>query len=93
MTAARLDEVVARYREEIAEVDRDLVALVGRRLDLVRALHRYKGEQGIPVRDPERERWLVEHLQEANEGALSAQGVEELVRFVLELVREEQARG
>jgi chorismate mutase len=88
-----VDAVVQQHRDEIAALDRRLVETVNARIREVQALHRYKGEQGIPVRDPERERWLVEHLQETNEGPLSAAGLGELVEFVLDLVRREQARG
>lgn len=87
------DRTLEAFRARITELDREIVAAVNRRIELVRELHRYKGEQGIPVRDLERERRLVELLAEANEGPLSREGLERLVEFVLELVREENARG
>ena len=87
------DRTLEAFRTRITELDREIVAAVNRRIELVRELHRYKGEQGIPVRDLERERRLVELLAEANEGPLSREGLERLVEFVLELVREENARG
>ena len=87
------DEVVQRYRDEIAALDRQLIEIVNARLSAVTELHRYKGEQGLPARDLDRERWLVEHLQAENGGPLSAEGVAELVDFVLGLIRKEQARG
>jgi chorismate mutase len=93
MTVSSTDEVVQRYRDEIAALDRRLVEIVNARLGAVTELHRYKGEQGLPARDLERERWLVEHLQGENPGPLSGEGVAELVEFVLGLVRREQARG
>jgi chorismate mutase len=93
MTSVSTDPTLQRYRDEIAALDRQLVEIVNARLAAVVELHRYKGEQGLPVRDPERERWLVEHLQGENAGPLTAEGVAELVEFVLELIRKEQARG
>ena len=87
------DRTLEAFRTRITELDREIVAAVNRRIELVRELHRYKGEQGIPVRDLERERRLVELLAEANEGPLSREGLERRVEFVLELVREENARG
>lgn len=88
-----VDPVLQRYRDQIAALDRGIVAAINERLRLVRELHDYKGEQGIPVRDPERERWLADHLAETNEGPLSTGGLRELVAFVLELVRREGSRG
>ncbi len=93
MTVSSSDQVVQRYRDEIAALDRQLIEIVNARLGSVVELHRYKGEQGLPPRDLERERWLVGHLQAENSGPLSAEGVAELVEFVLALVRKEQARG
>jgi chorismate mutase len=93
MTVSSGDEIVQRYRDEIAALDRQLVEIVNARLGAVTELHRYKGEQGLPARDLERERWLVEHLQAETPGPLSAEGVAELVDFVLGLIRREQARG
>jgi chorismate mutase/prephenate dehydratase len=86
------DRTLESFRARITELDREIVAAVNRRIELVRELHRYKGEQGIPVRDLERERRLVELLDETNQGPLSREGLEQLVEFVLGLVREENAR-
>jgi chorismate mutase/prephenate dehydratase len=87
------DPTIQRYRDQIESIDRAIVASVNARLRLVRELHVYKGEQGVPLRDPERERWLVERIAATNPGPLSERGVEELVRFVLDLVRREGSGG
>jgi chorismate mutase len=42
--------------------------------------------------DPERERALLAELAAANPGPLSAEGLEELVAFVLDLSKREVAR-
>jgi chorismate mutase len=88
-----VDSVVQQHRDRIAALDRQLVEIVNARIREVEALHRHKGDNGLPVRDLERERWLVEHLRETNRGPLSVDGLAELVEFVLALVRQEQARG
>jgi chorismate mutase len=81
--------LIAEYREKIAAADRDLLAAINRRLELVRALHEHKHTEGIPLRDPAREEQLVVELQAANDGPLSAAGVAELFRHVLDLTRKE----
>jgi chorismate mutase len=88
-----LDAIMRRYRDEIAELDRRLVETVNARIRAVEELHRYKADHDLPMRDAAREQWLVEHLQETNAGPLTSDGVAELVRFVLDLVRREQGRG
>jgi chorismate mutase len=80
---------VTDYRERISAADRRLLAAMNERLELVRALHDFKRNEGIPLRDPEREEQLVVELQAANRGPLSAAGVAELFRHVLDLTRKE----
>jgi chorismate mutase len=81
--------VIDQFREQISAVDRDLLAAVNRRLELVRELHDYKQAEGLPLRDPAREDALVRALQSENAGPLSADGVARLFHHVLELTREE----
>ena len=83
------DSAVTRAREEIDGIDRELVALINRRLEVVRRLHDHKVEQGIPLRDPGREEAMVRDLQGVNPGPLSDEGVKTLVRQVLDLTRKE----
>jgi chorismate mutase/prephenate dehydratase len=77
------------FRVRITAADRELLAAMTRRLELVRELHDFKQAEGIPLRDPEREQQLVVELQAANKGPLSDQGVADLFRHVLDLTRRE----
>jgi chorismate mutase len=78
-----------RFRARIAELDEQLLATVNARLETVAELVRHKRAEGLPLVDPGREGWLLEHLTAVNRGPLSAGAVERLVRFVLELTKEE----
>jgi chorismate mutase len=89
VSALGSDPVVDGLREQISAADRELVALVNRRLQLVAELWEHKRAHGLPLSAPERERWLYEHLAEANPGPLSEGGLAELVAFVLELTKQE----
>jgi chorismate mutase len=80
---------VEELRARIAELDEQLVATVNARLETVAELVRHKREHALPLVDPGREDWLVEHLTAVNRGPLSADAVERLVRFVLDLTKEE----
>jgi chorismate mutase len=87
------DSFMEQSREEIAALDVRLIETINARIRTVADLHRYKEEHGIAFVDPEREAWLVGYLKGVNHGPLSEEGVEELIRFVLELVKREVARG
>ena len=63
------------------------------RIATVGELRRYKEEHGIAFFDPDRERALLEQIKAANRGPLSEAGVEELVAFVLDLVKREVANA
>jgi chorismate mutase / prephenate dehydratase len=80
---------VGEYRDQISAADRELLAAINRRVELVRALHEYKRAEGIPLIDPAREEQLIVELQAANAGPLSDQGVADLFRHVLDLTRKE----
>lgn len=83
------DPVVRELREQIAEVDRDLLDAVNRRLELVRRLKEHKAAQGFDFVDRAQERRVVDRLAEMNGGPLSDDGLRELFRVLLELTKRE----
>jgi chorismate mutase len=83
---------LAALRAQVTEVDRELVALVNRRLELVQRIWAHKREHGLDRVDPDRERWLLETLAAANAGPLSAEGLQELHAEVLALTKREMDR-
>ena len=83
------DAVVSELRDEITALDRELVAAVNRRLEIVRRLHEHKREQGIPLRDHGREESMLRLLASENAGPLSEEGLAGLYRYVLDLTRQE----
>jgi chorismate mutase/prephenate dehydratase len=84
-----VDAVVCELRDEITALDRELVAAVNRRLEIVRRLHDHKLANGIPLRDMGREDEMLALLAAENGGPLSEQGVRDLYRYVLDLTRRE----
>jgi chorismate mutase len=85
--------MIETYRDQITALDEQLLATVNARLEQVAELRRFKEENGIAFVDPEREAALVAHLRSVNTGPLSDEAVEELIRFVLDLVKKEVAAG
>jgi chorismate mutase len=92
MTDSASDPVVRQLREEIAEVDRAIVAAVNARLELVARLKHHKDTHGIPFVDPERERQLVDDLARANGGPLTPEGLRELYDRLLDLTKRQMGR-
>ena len=82
-------ERVEELRARIAANDRAIVGGVNERLRLVTELWRLKEEHGAPRLDPDRERQLREELAAANQGPLSAGGLESLVSELLALTKRE----
>jgi prephenate dehydrogenase len=78
-------------RTEISELDRRLLELLNRRLELVAAVRDHKDEAGERWIDPEREAELLQALVVANPGPLSDRGVRSIFAAVLDVLKEEVA--
>ena len=83
------DPHVLKVRRAISDLDSALVELVNERLRLVAQLKRYKDEHGIGFVDLAREEWMLQYLQRANRGPLSADGLARLYHELLALTKEE----
>ena len=91
MSADVKDPLVDGLRAQINALDAEIVELVNRRLGVVSALWEHKREHAQPLRSPEREQWLLQHLLASNSGPLSEDGVKRLQEFLLDLTRGELA--
>ena len=78
-------------RQEISELDRRLLELLNRRLELVAAVRDYKDAADERWIDPEREAELLQTLVAANPGPLSERGVRSIFSAVLDVLKQEVA--
>jgi chorismate mutase len=85
------DPVIRQFREQISDNDRAIVDAVNKRLKLVAQVKAYKESRGLGFLDPEREEWMLQYLSRANRGPLSADGLHELFRTILDLSKREVA--
>jgi chorismate mutase len=83
------DPVVRQMRAEISDTDRALVEQMNKRLRLVARLKEYKESRGYDFVDPAREAWMIQDLQRANRGPLTAEGLKEIYAEVLALTKRE----
>lgn len=86
------DPVIQEYREQIAQIDLQLVALINQRLTVVDRLWQYKAQHGVEVYDPDREARMVALLDDANGGPLSAEALQTVYRAIVETVKDEAHR-
>ena len=86
---AENDPVLRDLRDRIAAVDSELVGAVNRRVELVRRLKEHKAAHGIEFVDQAQEQRLVDRLVAESTGPLSEDGLRELYRTLLELVKRE----
>ena len=71
------------WRTEIDEVDRELLRLLNRRARLALKVGALKRAAGLPCSDPDRERFVLGTLQQANTGPLDSRGVTKLFRRII----------
>jgi prephenate dehydrogenase len=76
-------------RNEISELDRRLLELLNRRLELVAAVRAHKDEVGERWIDPEREAELLQALIAVNAGPLSERAVRSIFSAILDVLKEE----
>ncbi len=74
---------IKELREQIDEIDRQLVDLYCRRMETARAIGRYKRANGIPVLDSEREKHLLDKVTE-QAGEEYEQGIRSLYRLLMD---------
>ena len=71
-------------RREIDEIDRQLLALLARRMRLVLRVGDYKREHEIPVYDPERERAILDRLAAHAPSPLTADSVKRVFERLID---------
>jgi chorismate mutase len=82
-------------REEIMRIDRDIVALLRRRIQIARRTGTLKRALGLPILDPRREASVIRSaITQARETGLPEEPVREIFWLILGLSRKaQQAEG
>ena len=80
---------ISELREQINEIDHEIVELYGRRMETAQAIGRYKREHNLPVLDSERERSLLNKVAE-QAGEENEQGVRALYHLLIDHSRMRQ---
>jgi chorismate mutase len=87
-----IDPVVQAHREQIASIDRQIVAALNARVALVKRLKDHKDAQGLAFVDPSQEGRVLAQVCQANGGPASDAGLRTLFATILEWTKGEVAR-
>ncbi|RLI47857.1 MAG: hypothetical protein DRP09_22015 [Candidatus Thorarchaeota archaeon] len=86
-------QLLDKLREEVKVVDREIMRLVGKRVALVRAIGEEKREKGIPLRNWEVEKSVMENVEHsAEEFDITVSLVKSIMHRLVEESRIEQER-
>ena len=77
-------------RKEIDDVDRQIVALFEKRMEISERLAAYKQEKGMPIRDEVREAEKIRQVQNLTHTEFNRQHIEELYTLLISLSRKLQ---
>ena len=72
------------WRERIDALDRQLVDLLNERMGCAQEIGKIKKAAGRPVRDPERERVLLDKLRQYNQGPIKGDSLEAIYRQIIQ---------
>ena len=80
---AQAGEALRRLRDEIDEIDMQLLRLLARRAYLALRVGQVKKREGKRVFDPERERAVLRRIRAMNRGPLSPSAIEKIFREIV----------
>lgn len=75
------------YRQQIDALDLELLELLNQRARLAMAIGSEKAKISAPVFVPEREKAVLDRLQELNQGPLTMAGIQEIYRTIIKNCR------
>ncbi len=84
---------IESWRSEIDELDEELLRLLNMRARLAVKVGALKEAAGLPLCDPERERAVLQRLQQVNTGPLEPNAVAKLFRRIIRESKRVEARG
>ena len=77
-------DALTLYRERIDRIDDEIMALLQARASIVVAVAQMKRRAGLPMRDLERERAIIERLADQPTPVLSRCGIERIMQHVFD---------
>ncbi len=78
---------LARRRDRIDDVDRRLLELLNRRMEVVEEIGRIKREARLPIYEPRREDEVYQNVTEHNHGPLPSEAVRRIFERIIDEAR------
>ncbi len=83
---------IAEWREQIDELDKQIVALISQRAEAAKAIGDIKRDQALPVYEPKREQHVFEHVKSINPGPLADAELIHVYERLMDVMRTLQRR-
>ena len=78
---------IADWRRRIDEIDQKLVQLLNERSQAALEIGKLKQEEHLPLYQPDREREVLQHAEQANRGPLSDAAIRRLFERIIDEAR------
>ncbi|HEY4696259.1 MAG TPA: chorismate mutase [Candidatus Hydromicrobium sp.] len=80
-------EKLNKYREEISEIDKDIVNFLNKRAEVVLKIKRLKEDRNVPLYDAKREEELFNNVIKYNKGPLYNDNIVQIFESILRNVQ------
>lgn len=80
-------KALAKYREQIDAIDRELLTLLNRRTSVVEEIGRVKEAVHLPIYEPKREADVFHNVTVNNHGPLSAEALQRIFERIIDEMR------
>ena len=88
MEDAQTQERVRELREQVDEVDKELIRALNERARIVQEIMALKVEAGTPVYYPKREEEILQRVVEQNEGPIYDSSMRDIFELILHRIRD-----
>ena len=83
---------IADWRQQIDELDKEIVALISKRAEAAKAIGALKRTTEIPVYEPNREQQVFDHVKSLNPGPLTDLELMDIYERLMDVMRSLQRR-
>ncbi|HZE27213.1 MAG TPA: chorismate mutase [Terriglobales bacterium] len=81
---------IADWRKKIDEIDQKLVEMLNQRAQAAQEIGRLKRDSALPIYEPDRERIVLEQVQEMNRGPLRHRHLMQIYERIMDVMRNVQ---
>jgi len=78
---------IADWRKKIDEIDQQLVEILNQRAQAAQEIGRLKRKAEMPIYEPDRERIVLEQVQEGNRGPLQHRHLIQIYERIMDVMR------